>query len=228
MKNVRLLLLSLGIILFLSYPASAQLTFDCDFNQDGVYESSWVAFPGQEVITDIYVSNVPEPGLFSFGFFLVYANDILDLDVSGISIDSDWYSGEISDSNGQATITGARCPVCGITGNNIRMVTVTFYATSVGASELWLLDRGDTIHDFVLTDGTVLDSDLGTGIAVGTVSVHRVGDFDGDGDVDGLDLSEFADQYANCTEFCLADINWNGEITTDDLALFGVAFGSAH
>ncbi|HEC31633.1 MAG TPA: hypothetical protein ENI41_03975 [Deltaproteobacteria bacterium] len=111
------------------------------------------------------------------------------------------------------------------------MITVIFTASNVGTSELWLRERSEdewNPDDFVLTDGTVLDSDLGTGIAVGTVSVHRVGDFDGDGDVDGLDLSEFADQYANCTEFCLADINWNGEITTDDLALFGVAFGSAH
>ena len=111
MKNVRLLLLSLGIILFLSYSAAAQLTFDCDFNQDGVYGSSWIAFPGQEVTAEVFVSDVPIPGLWNMGFFMDYNNDVLDLNSDNILRDTDnWpYGSQPSDSDGRAEVYGFRC-----------------------------------------------------------------------------------------------------------------------
>ena len=49
------------------------------------------------------------------------------------------------------------------------------------------------------------------------------GDFDGDRDVDGLDLATFADAYATGAD--LADLNNNGSVDAEDLAIFAANFG---
>ena len=215
------------MISIINTAADAQLMFTVDFNDDQVYESEWTAFPGQLVVMDIYVSDVPEPGLISFGFLLDY--DSYFLDPSDIDVDSGWFQGEITDSDGQAEITGLRGPADGgLAGDNIRLVRVQFHAIDVGESELWISDRGESVDDFVLAypDGTVLDSDLGNGVLLGTVYVNRTGDFDGDGDVDGADLSAFANQYENCTEFCLGNLDAIDGISNNDVFLFGEVFGT--
>jgi hypothetical protein len=48
-------------------------------------------------------------------------------------------------------------------------------------------------------------------------------DLDGDGDVDGSDLSVFADAYAIGDS--LADLNNDGNVDTEDLATFAADFG---
>ncbi len=228
MKIFFSVLLAFLFVPILHFPVLAQLQFRADFNSDLVYEAEWTAFPGQTFPMDIYVSGVPEPGLSSFGFYLNYDGYLLDLGVEDILVDSDWFAGETADSWGQAEITGLRSPVEGRAGDDIRLVRVLFHAIDVGESQVWISDRGESVDDLVLAypDGTVLDSDLGDGVLLGTVDVNRTGDFDGDGDVDGADLSAFADQYANCTEFCLANLDAIDGISSNDVFLLGQVFGT--
>ena len=55
----------------------------------------------------------------------------------------------------------------GLAGDTIKLGTVQFQYVSSGASEIVLLDRGETVDCFVLTDETVLDGDLGDGVLLG-------------------------------------------------------------
>ena len=229
MKRFSPVLLAFLFVPFIHFPVLAQLQFTADFNSDLVYETEWTAFPGQTVLMDIYVSNVPEPGLNSFGFYLNYDGNFLDLTVEDILVDSDWFAGEIADVPGNAEITGYRSPVDGRAGDDISLVRVQFHAIGVGESQVWISDRGDSVDDFVLAypDGTVLDSDLSTGVLLGTVGVNRTGDFDGDGDVDGADMRAFANQYAHCTEFCLGNLDAEDGISGNDVSMFAREFGTA-
>ena len=54
-----------------------------------------------------------------------------------------------------------------------------------------------------------------------------MGNMDGDGDVDGYDLSVFAREYSHedCTPPCPADINMDGAVNQDDVAAFADRFG---
>jgi len=61
-------------------------------------------------------------------------------------------------------------------------------------------------------------------LPVGCASFDQCeGDFDADGDVDGSDLSVFADAYAIGDS--LADLNNDGNVDTEDLATFAADFG---
>jgi hypothetical protein len=48
-------------------------------------------------------------------------------------------------------------------------------------------------------------------------------DVDGDGDIDGSDLSDLAVDY-DCTESCYADLDENGAVNEDDLVIFSDEF----
>ena len=72
----------------------ADLIFNLDFEQDGDYENYWELKPGETVLIDIYVSNVPDPGLISMGFDIVY--DQAQLEVVNAYIDwINWYIGSV-------------------------------------------------------------------------------------------------------------------------------------
>ena len=53
--------------------------------------------------------------------------------------------------------------------------------------------------------------------------MRRGGDFDGDKDVDGLDLAVFVDAYA--VDDSQADLNGDGFVDSEDIALFAANFG---
>jgi hypothetical protein len=69
--------------------AHAQLSFTADFVQDGAYENSWPMKAGDVVSVDIYVSNVPEPGLIAMGFKLTYDASRLEVVPAGTAVDAD-------------------------------------------------------------------------------------------------------------------------------------------
>jgi len=76
MLKTKILFLSLCMaitgMLFTSSMASAAMRFELDFGQDGTIESM-VYIPIEEVvIADLYVSDVPAPGLINMGFTLTY------------------------------------------------------------------------------------------------------------------------------------------------------------
>ena len=84
-----------------------------------------------------------------------------------------------------------------------------------------------TYKDFTLHEDSpcaLASCGLMGALPVGCASFDQCeGDFDADGDVDGSDLSVFADAYAIGDS--LADLNNDGNVDTEDLATFAADFG---
>ena len=72
MKKIELIAPIAALLLGISGPASGKLVFNLDFGQDGNYETSGNLALNDTIRADLYVSNVPNPGLISMGFDLVY------------------------------------------------------------------------------------------------------------------------------------------------------------
>jgi hypothetical protein len=169
MRTLTFLLIFLCLILVATSGAQGAMVFSVDFAQDGVFENTWRLRPGESVSVDIYVSNVPEPGLRAMGFKLTYDASKLQVVQEGTGIDSGNWLGNSADFStpGEIQMAGFQVGEEGLSGDTIKLGTVQFHYVSSGASEIMLLDRGETVDGFVLTDGTVLDGDLGDGVLLG-------------------------------------------------------------
>ena len=171
--------------------AHAQLLFTADFARDTAYENSWPMRAGDVVTVDIYVSNVPEPGLIAMGFKLTYDSSRLEVVPAGTAVDKDnWPTAYLkADISGEIEMAGARLNdgLLGLAGNHILLGTVTLRCISGGTSVFMLLDReGDW---FVLDseEEIVLDGDIGAGVLLATIRLPVPGNVNGDGIVDLAD-----------------------------------------
>lgn len=224
LKNVFLLIvLVLGLT---PVAAQGEMSFHLDFGQDGSYENSYPMNVGERVVLDVYVSNVPEPGLKSMGFYLSYDELALQLDPAGTQVDGTTWPLRYDNHAvpGQLEMAGGRI-INGIYGNDIKLATITFTVLEEVEVNLWLLDRGDTVDNFVLSNGSVIDSDLGTGVQLGSFITALPGDIDGDGDIDGYDLALLASQYNVCTNSCSSDIDGDGDVDKNDLSALAINYG---
>ena len=165
MRTVTFLLTVLCLILATTSGAQGAMVFSVDFAQDGVFEDTFSLRPGESVSVDIYVSNVPAPGLRAVGFKLTYDASKLQVIQEGTGIDpGNWLGNSAEfDTPGEIQMAGFKLGE-GLSGDSIKLGTVQFQYVSSGASEIRLLDRGETVDGFVLTDGTVLDGDLLDGV----------------------------------------------------------------
>lgn len=195
-------LLVLAFALVWASNAHATLVFNADFAQDGAYETSWPMKAGDVVSVDIYVSNVPEPGLFSMGFKLTYDSSKLEVVQAGTAVDTgNWPVGpylDLIDVTGDVDeIHMAGFRLAGVAGNDIRLGTVTFRCTAEGTSEFMLLTRGESFTGFVLDcevpgcdpndPSLILDGDIGAGILLATIRPPVAGNINGDEVVDLAD-----------------------------------------
>jgi hypothetical protein len=176
MRKIIVLLILTFAVAWAQY-AQAALVFNADFAQDGLYETSWPMEAGDVVTVDIYVSNVPAPGLISMGFKLTY--DPAKLSVESAVVDQTKWPGGFVDASSSGEIDMAGYLTLepdedeGHIGNNIRLGTVTFRCLSEGTSAFMLLDRdGDW---FVLfsedpnpAKWIVLDGDIGQAVLLAT------------------------------------------------------------
>jgi hypothetical protein len=174
--------------------AHAALVFNADFAQDGRYEVTWPMKPGEVVVVDIYVSNVPAPGLIAMGFKLTYDPMLLAIDSADANI-ANWPSppqGPHVDMSvsGEIDIAGYRLQ--GLAGDNIPLCTVTLRCIAEGSSEFRLTRRGDDVDGFVLdciqpcdpNDPALrLDTDIGAGKLLANILPVTPGDTNGDGTV---------------------------------------------
>jgi hypothetical protein len=153
--------------------AHATLSFNADFGQNGIYEAFWPMKAGDVVSVDIYVSNVPAPGLISMGFKLTYDSSKLAVVTASTAVAiANWplapnvkyinAAGDIDEIHMYGFRTEA-----GLAGNNILLGTVTFQYINEGTSPFMLLDR--EADWFVLENATVLDGDIGAGVLLGTI-----------------------------------------------------------
>lgn len=193
-KAFFLLITVLGVVWAAS--AGAELEFNADFAEDGVYDVSWPMKNGEMVTVDIYVSNVPAPGLISMGFKLVYDAGKLEAVEAGTGVDAvNWPIPYLEmETPGEIEMAGALILEPeeneGHKGDHIRLGTVKFRCVEEGTSELELLKReGDW---FVLFseegDRTFLDGDIGPGALPATIRTAVPGDVNGDGSVDLADV----------------------------------------
>jgi hypothetical protein len=121
------------------------MSFHLDFGQDGTYETEWTMGVDEQVAIDIYVSNVPEPGLQSMGFVLVY--DPLVLEAISANVDSINWPVKTEDhaTPGEIDMTGGRL-AGGILGDDVKLGTVRFLSIGEGQTSLNLYDR-DILED---------------------------------------------------------------------------------
>jgi hypothetical protein len=141
----------------------------------GIYETSWPMKAGDVVSVDIYVSNVPTPGLFSMGFKLTYDSSKLKVVTADTSVYAwNWPYPYLGFINAEGDIdeihmAGYHMQEVGLAGDKILLGTVTFRCLSEGTSSVMVLTRGGLYTGFVLMDFTVLDGDIGAGVLPGTI-----------------------------------------------------------
>ena len=178
--------------------AQAALIFNADFARNGNYENSWPLVPGQVIAVDIYVSNVPEPGLVSMGFKMTYDPARLEVVTAGTEVDGvTWFHGTFlkTDTPGEIEMSGSILLEPdedeGLSGDNIRLGTVTFRCLSEGTSAIMMLAREEGYWFVLFTEDlenvTVLDGDIGEGITLATIRPPVRGDVNGDELVDLVD-----------------------------------------
>lgn len=159
---------ALAALWLCSAPASAALVFNIDFGQDSIFENAVTLNVDQVIWADVYVSNVPSPGLIAMGFDLVY--DGAQLRVLSASIGGNWDFGQIDQASPSVIETGGML-LNTLAGDNILLGSVEFKAIAAGSSGLSLFDsdHGGSFDDFVLDDATVMDSDLNGGVPLALV-----------------------------------------------------------
>ncbi len=222
MRKITVLFIVVFAVAWVSY-AQAALVFNADFAEDGPYESSWPMKAGEVVAVDIYVSNVPTPGLITMGFKLTYDSTKLEVVTSGTTVyTTNWPAGQLVDfididedeDIDEIDMAGFRTEA-GLAGNNIRLGTVTFRCKSGGTSDFMLLDReGDW---FVLdsAEEIVLDGDIGTGVLLAEIRPPISGDVNGDGAVNLADAILALQAAVNMHQSYVhanADVNGDGVI----------------
>jgi len=168
----RLFVLALFIVFGLANLVRADLIFNLDFEKDGDYENYWELKPGETVSIDIYVSNVPYPGLVDIGFDIVYNSD--QLEVVSANIDKgnwDRKDSRVTHTSPEIEMIGGRLEP-GLFGDNIKLGTIELKCKALGISELWLYDsdRGGNYDDFVLANGTVLDYQIVNGVKLAEIN----------------------------------------------------------
>lgn len=172
MRRVMTILISVAFTLVLVAGAQAALTFDLDFDHDGIYESYWELEPCDVVYVDVYVSNVPASGLISMGFDFVYDPTQLEVTPGTEVYATNWYLGPTVDEQpGIVEMKGGRV-LPGLSGDDILLGTIELHCIALGISDIWLYDsdRQGGYDDFVLADGTVLDCNLEGGVLVGQIN----------------------------------------------------------
>jgi hypothetical protein len=105
------------------------------------------------------------------GFKMTYDPGKLEAVSDGTGVDSGNWIGTYLDTDppGEVEMAGFRLGE-GLPGDDIKLGTVKFKCKVTGSSELWLHDQGATVDGFVLmTVGTVLDGDIGTGVFLAKV-----------------------------------------------------------
>ena len=170
MRTLTLLLTCLCVVLSTAGGAHGAMLFSVDFGQDGTFEETWRLRPGEEVAVDIYVSQVPEPGLRAMGFKLTYDSSKLQVVQEGTEVDPGNWIGPNVDLSiaGEIQMAGFQLGE-GLFGDTIKLGTVQLQCIGSGSSEISLYDRGETVDGFVLTDGTVLDDDIVYGVLLGRI-----------------------------------------------------------
>jgi hypothetical protein len=223
MRNISVLFV-LAFALAWAPFAQAQLSFDADFGQDGAYETSWPMKAGDVVSVDIYVSNVPSPGLIAMGFKLTYDPEKLSVEGAGVD-EVNWpypFAGGFLDLSiaGEIVMAGLRV-LEGPAGDHIRLGTVTFRCITEGTSAFMMLDReGDW---FVLDseEEIVLDGDIGAGVLLATIRPLISGDVNGDGLVNLADaiavLKVMAQVGQGEVVHTTGDVNGDGLIGTQEV-----------
>jgi len=168
----RMLPIAAVLLSTLAIPASAALTFNVDFGQDGGYDNALSLGFNETTWADIYISGVEAPGLVSMGFELAYDNSalkVLNTTVTG------WDFFSILSASSSVTISGGMLFDTRI-GDNILLGSVQFknIAAKDAVTTLTLFDQNTPFDDFVLDDdrATVLDAQLPTsGVELTQVAV---------------------------------------------------------
>lgn len=193
MKKLLILCMAVFMVLGFVGVASAALTFQTDFGQDGSFENIWTLQPSEFVFIDLYVSGVPagadvliDPlvgpptninGLASFGVDVTYDPAALSVTPGTVFNMPPLVGGAeltpgsivLSGVNFQALVDGSSGP----SGDLILFGTIELHCdAATGLTDLYLFDpdRGGAFDHIVLFDGTVLDGDLAGGIKLAEIN----------------------------------------------------------
>ena len=134
--------------------------------------------------------------------------------------------------------------------NDIEGATRTFHITiNQAANAIWLINGTEVYNEANVTESSYTNTSAATGFWDVLAIVHNAngtdmhrwswnvitkesvceGDFDNDGDVDGLDLAVFAEDFGrtDCStgDPCGGDFDHDGDVDGSDLAVFAADFG---
>ena len=166
--------------------ADETLVFQFDFDQNGRYEDAWPLRVGEDVLVDIYISNVPAPGLVTMGFKLYYDPREISASQTGTKVnEAYWDELERDIMAGTISMAGSSKSGTGFQGNDILLGTVRFVRFNPpferGVSELTVSDLAPPpSDDFVLDNGEVIDDRVPEGV-LARIHPGYPGDLNGDG-----------------------------------------------
>lgn len=206
------------------------LEFNLDFGQDGTYEDYWLLEPGETVFTDVYVSNVLDPGLRSMGIKIVYDSSWLEVGTGKEVYAVNWLiNNTFQDVLGEIRMVGSVFLNPALPCNNIKLGTIEFNPVSMETTTLWLYDSaGGSFDDFVLEDGTVLDYQIEDGIPVATIETNGGSSkvaAKSDPSAQSVISSDIDRTDSVMGQPCIGDFDNDGDVDGSDFTVIAKDFG---
>jgi len=183
MKRLLVVAVALFMVLGLANLVRANsvsvLNFGLDIDNDpSTFENNIILSVGDSITVDLYVTNMEDPGLQSFGFDLVY--DAALLGVTNASIGPDWNFGVAKlDYSTDGLVEMAKAyfnftpPPYGLSGN-VLLGSITFRCEALGLSMLTIYDEhrdGNDYADFAMAiTGDPLDEEITNGVIIGSIN----------------------------------------------------------
>jgi len=183
MKRLLVVAVALFMVLGLANLVRANsvrvLNFGLDIDNDpSTFENNIILSVGDSITVDLYVTNMEDPGLQSFGFDLVY--DAALLGVTNANIGPDWNFGVAKlDYSTDGLVEMAKAyfnfdpPPYGLSGN-VLLGSITFRCEALGLSMLTIYDEhrdGNDYADFAMAiTGKPLDDQITNGVIIGSIN----------------------------------------------------------
>lgn len=161
-KKLSVLVVSLMMLLGVGFTSSAwsaveDINFSIDFGQDGIMDTAWTLAAGDSVMVDLWVNEVPAPGLVGFGFgFGVLPGAEINFEILDVTITTG-----IATPSNELFLGGFYAESWAFPGSTLegafKMVSFELLCTKPSIDELFIYDYLPGSAQWVMGDGTIID-----------------------------------------------------------------------